>query len=271
VRGTSSVIVAARPESVSATCNGVGIEVSPPSSSWLGRPRTPYRVPPNQVRPRTCGVETTEQPTGVIIDPSVLFTEEALGWLRDPELSPWLVVSESLYRLVQAEDLEPVFDAYDVQASPELIGQIYEALEPIRRFSYEEPPVLPGDTGEVLDRIISSDDPLAGVIADEWVFLTTQSFGVILEKARTTLRRFVKAGAHVYEATAEEMEKCLDVVRDKLPPPVLNAMKTIGRSKAVKWVLIGGNVVGMVLHVVALPARIAGAVRQGIVIVAGDP
>jgi hypothetical protein len=213
---------------------------------------------------------TTETQSGVIVDPSVLFTEEALEWLHDPEVAPWLVVSASLYGLIRDGELGPVFEAYDVRPDPDLIGQIYQALEPVRKFSYQEPRELPGETGSVLDTILSSDDPLRELTADEWVFLTTQSFAV-LAKTRATLGKLIAAGAHVYEATTAEAQRCLKAVRDKLPAPVLNAMKAVGRNKPIKWLVYGGNVLGLVLPHVALPAKVAGHVVAGVVLVAGDP
>jgi hypothetical protein len=57
-------------------------------------------------------MQGTESRHRVILDPSFLFTEEALGWMEDVELAGYLAVSESLLRRLEAFTTPEEFAPY---------------------------------------------------------------------------------------------------------------------------------------------------------------
>lgn len=215
-----------------------------------------------------------QTPTRVIIDPSALFEPETLEWLADEELRPWLAVSASLYELLGDEGGER-FLPYGVDPDPEQTRRVRDALEPILKFSHLDAEEELGEEGRaVRDRLLSSDEPLPEVLADEWVFVTNQSIAVLLDRAKTTLDAFRRAGAEVYEVTRDQMESGLEAIRDRIPPRMLTVMKAIPkwpRSQRVKFLVFGAGIAGLLISPLGLPLNVAQAVQQGIGLIAGDP
>src|SRR5207247_9807038 len=84
-------------------------------------------------------------------------------------------------------------------------------------FSGDRDDILEG-ARQIRDNLLAQPEPLAEVLADEWVFIATQSLGGFGRKAKKVFDRFRKAGGHVHEVADEEMTKGLDAVRDRLQP-----------------------------------------------------
>jgi hypothetical protein len=215
-----------------------------------------------------------EIPSRVILDPSVLFNEETLGWLENAELRPFLVVSEALWRRLEepaaSEELLRYAEGY-----PRRIVAAREALtsNEIPRFSLEQvlgSEELPDGAREICEALLQSDEELADVLADEWAFLTSQSLAIIADRARNSLKAFVRAGAEVIEVGREEMEGALDAVREKIPPGMLEVMK-YADNDVVKLVVVGGRVAALFVPPLQLPMEIVSATRAGVAVIAGDP
>jgi hypothetical protein len=222
-------------------------------------------------------ISTPIAPTRVILDPSVLFTDEALEWLRNPELQPFLAVSYSLLQRLDAGEFGDAFAPY-AEPSEELAGAVRGAIaeNSIATYSYERAlndPAWPDEARGIVGRLLEENPRFGDVLADEWAFVSSQSIAVIWGKIRDTLEAFAKAGAEVYEQTREEMGQVLDAVRDHIPEPVLNGLKTTSRyaKKVPNWLLLGGAIAGAAVAVLAWPMVAVEASRVGIIVIAGDP
>jgi hypothetical protein len=117
------------------------------------------------------------------------------------------------------------------------------------------------------------------VLADEWVFITTQSIGLF--RALTSgvvhaFNAFRRVGGEVRELSNENMKRGLEAVRGRLPRKLLGAMKTVGKwepsGETTKVLVLGGGIALFFLpHVVGVGAAIATSVKEGVAIIAGDP
>ena len=215
-----------------------------------------------------------EAPSKVILDPSVLFNEETLGWLEDAELRPVLVVSEALWRRLEEPEGSEELLRY-AEGDPERIVAAREALaiNGIARFSFEQvlgSEELPAGAREICETLLQSEEELADVLADEWAFLTSQSLAIVAERARNSLKAFARAGATVVDVGRVEMEGALDAVRDKLPPRLLEVMKYADKD-IVKLVVVGGGVAALFVPPLHLPMVVANGIRAGVAVIAGDP
>ncbi|HET9676029.1 MAG TPA: hypothetical protein VFP21_00830 [Solirubrobacterales bacterium] len=209
----------------------------------------------------------------IILDPTVLFTEEALTWL-DSELLPFLAVSEALYQRLQEPEPDPVLLEY-AEGDSGLVARVREELarSEITRFSLEEvigSEALPEGARAICEALLQSDEPLGDVLADEWAFLTSQSLAIIARRVRDSLVAFAKHGAQVIEVSRKDTEDALNAVQDKIPPGVLRIMKHAD-DRFVKFVVWGGGAVSLIVPPLHLPMAIANAARAGVAIVAGDP
>jgi len=210
----------------------------------------------------------------VILDPSVLFTDEAMGWLDDPDLRPHLAVSRTLWEHLGDPDIGELLMFWGVERSRSQIGRVRDALELIERFSSEDEPLDEGPRA-IREAILSIDGPavVMEVIADEWTFLVSRSLAVLGQRARATLHAMVRAGAQVYEVARETMESVLDAVQDHLPPGMRNLIKGIGtfpHNRLAKLVVFGGEFAAVAITGVGFPFVITGF-HQGIAVLAGDP
>lgn len=208
----------------------------------------------------------------VILDPSVLFTDAAVGWLEDASLRPHLAVSLAVRQLLTDPsrfDLLAQFEGFDVADRSQ---QLLNLLEGVEIFSWEGVNV-PSASAAIRDELLKSGDPLSNVFADEWVFLVSQSWGVFSPVARA-LQAIGDAGARVYEVTEAQMQAALEAIREQLPPPVLHGMKAAARlTDRVPgfWIAAGGTAAGALVPALGLPVAVLGLVLAGEAVIAGDP
>jgi len=215
----------------------------------------------------------TETPTRVIIDPSVLFTDETLIWLSDARLRPSLFVSEALWQRLENPEGGEQFLPYGARPNPDQIRRIRQAFAE-NRFSYRDAAELPEGARDICEKLLSSDEPLADVLADEWAFLTSQSVAILAERTQASLDAFRRAGGHVYTVSDREMKRGLLAIRRRLPPRFLRVMKRIvnfPKRKLPKLLVAGGEFALALLPHVAVPLGAAELIRQGLAVVAGDP
>jgi hypothetical protein len=215
-----------------------------------------------------------ELPSRIILDPSALFTEEALGWLEDQELRPYLVVSKALWRHLE----EPasggiLLDYADGDAT--LIERVRAGLlrNDIERFSLEQvlgAEELPVGARAVCEDLLAGDEPLADVFADEWAFLASQSLGVVMRRMRDTFEVFRQHGGDVFEIGRDAVEAVFESAQERIPSALLGVMKHAD-DRFVKFVLFGGTAAGFFVPGLHVPVAVAQAARQGTAIIAGDP
>jgi hypothetical protein len=214
----------------------------------------------------------TQDPARVILDPSFLFTEEALDWLGDPEIRASLVISNSLMDLLSDPGHANLWIEFESYPAAEGLPQLIEALGPVARFSFRDTE-LPNEALAIRDRLLN-EGPLGEVFADEWVFLTTQSIGVVAATSARTLGAFARAGGQIFELTEDAVNVALSAVRRRLPSWLRTGMKRIGRfpHRVVPKILIfGGSIAAVIVPAVGLPLNVVGLVQQGAAIIAGDP
>jgi hypothetical protein len=104
----------------------------------------------------------------------------------------------------------------------------------VATFSHESAPEIPEGAAHIRDRLLAGSEPAAEVLADEWVFITSQSIAIAVavrkaakKAAKTTtsaaketvtsLEAFGRAGAKVYRLKKTQMERALQAVRDRIP------------------------------------------------------
>jgi hypothetical protein len=215
-----------------------------------------------------------EAKSRVILDPSVLFLEETLGWLEDPEFRPFLVISEALWRRLEDPSSSPQLLEY-AEGDVERIVAAREALasNEIARFSLavvSRSPEFTDGARAICGELLNSGEELADVLADEWAFLVSQSLAIVAEKMRHSLGAFRRAGATVIEIGREEMEATLEKVQNRLPPRLLTVMK-LADNGVVKLVVAGGGIAAFFVPPLHLPMGVANAARLGVAVIAGDP
>ncbi|MGH2974766.1 MAG: hypothetical protein ACRDLL_07860 [Solirubrobacterales bacterium] len=184
--------------------------------------------------------------------------------------------SEALYHLLEDPAAAgPVLlpfgvDPGDIQRVRATLAQLE-----VRRFSYRDVEELPEGAQAVRERLLASGDPLSETMADEWVFVTTQSLAILLDRTKHSFERFVRGGAERYELTRDQMERGLRAARDRIPPPLSTVMKTYAnfpRGRFPKFVVAGGAVaLAILVPVAGVPFALEGAVRAGVCVVVGDP
>jgi len=213
-----------------------------------------------------------------MLDPSVIFADEGLEWIADPDLRPFLVLSRAFYALLEDRDAQALLAPFGEPAAP----RIEQAADAIRRgelrlYSYEQSlgrTDLPAANRNTLEALLTNEqEPLASVFADEWAFLTTESI-ISLKDLKQTVQAWARAGADWYGATRAEMEKAFDAAREKIPEPVRNKMKRIEEvagSAPVRFFAFGGGIAGMIVPVIGIPAGTALAVIELNGFIAGDP
>lgn len=240
----------------------------------VAAPETPAqtKIDPRFVPTEMAGAET---PARIIIDPSFLFTDEALTWLDDPDVGPSLVISESLWQRLENPDRGEQFLPYGVHPNADQIRRIRNAFEASEmRFSYREVEQLPQGARGIRDALLSSNEPLADVLADEWVFLTSQSLAVIAEKTKASLDAFRRAGGQVHVVSRAQMQRGLRAVRRRIPSPLLKVMKRVGRfpwSRGTNFIVAGAGVALLMLPHVGLALTVGESIIAGVAVIAGDP
>jgi len=210
----------------------------------------------------------------VILDPSVLFTDDGLGWLEDAELRPYLSVSTAVMTALDSTDRWYDFSRWGVEVDEARFARVRAALDGITLFSFADVEDLPGETIAIRDALLQSDEPLAEALADEWIFVNTQSWAILAHRVRHTLYAFVSAGVRVYEVAREDMERALEAFRDALPPKLLEIAKDIGnfpRTQFPKLLIAGAEQALMLIPYVGVPLVVAGWVQLGVAVIAGDP
>ncbi len=214
----------------------------------------------------------------VILDTSVVFSDEALDWIADPELRPWLAISQALMRRLEEEAVNSEAFLPYAQPDPERIVRVRQALlaSDVVVFSLEqamEEGTLTGEAREICERLAGGDEPLGDVLADEWAFVTTQSLAAIRERGMRALKAFVRAGGTVIDVADDAMRGALEAVRERIPDPVLNAMKRVGPAadRVPTWLVAGGEIAGQLVPPLGLGLLVAENIERGIAVIAGDP
>jgi hypothetical protein len=213
----------------------------------------------------------------VLLDPSILFTDEALTWIADPEIRPSLVVSSALWERLTDPAIGELLAPFRVSPDPDRVGRLRDALAEIDKFSYQDVEMPSEEARAVRDALLAGDEPLPEVLADEWVFLASQSIAIVSVDARTTLDAFRRAGGQVFDVSNRVMRRGLRRIRKSLPPWLLKSTKAFGRfrlrprSDVGKLLVFGGQVALILLPHVGLALTIGQTIQTGTALIVGDP
>jgi len=214
-----------------------------------------------------------EAPSRIILDPSFLFTDEAIPWLDDPVARPSLVVSATLSGALDRLELEPFIEPFGIDVETIDIQFLRSLVASIDTFGYSDAD-LPSDLAWNFLNGLSSDAPTMSLVADEFAFLASQSLGVFLDEHGFTLTRMEEIGITLHRVSRENMLEGLAKIRRRLPPRLLSVTKRISnfpRGLGTKFVVAGGAVGLALIAPVGLPLAIAGAVKAGTAFIVGDP
>ncbi len=211
----------------------------------------------------------------VMLDASFVFTDEALEWLRDTSLQPYLAVSRALVAAVDNDpDIIEHLRPWRVAPTAQRLAEFRNAVGNILIYDYREEQNSPPQARQFADRLMSVGEPLGEMLADEWIFLTSHSIAILARRAGKTIAAFRRAGIQVFLRARREVERGLDAIHDRIPEPVLNVMKTVGtwpRTRGAKIVLLGAELAAEFALGLGLAVTIVDAVRQGLGVIGGDP
>jgi hypothetical protein len=220
--------------------------------------------------------DVVDQPRAqVILDPSALFTEEALEWLGDGELRRDLIISAGLAERLAGPNAARELSEFLVHLSnqEEMVERVRTAIVGIGTFSRTFAPDIPPEAARIATTLIANNRRLGDILADEWIYLVTQSWGIFgsIGMAITRLR---DAGARVIEIAEERWRATLEALRARIPSPILGGAKRVVNipGPATRFVVAcGGIALGLLVPLLADVLHIADAALAGLTIVAGDP
>jgi hypothetical protein len=188
------------------------------------------------------------QPPRLMADPSLLLSEAGQQILEDRTID--LAVSQTFLDWLsdgREVDTEPFRADDDSGIDPTFfVDRVRELVltNDVPGFSHETATAegLLDDSGRlVLERILEREDQLAGIDADQWAFLNSNSW--LGSQARRAFRVFEEAGAAVLEAGREiGVELLREVIPMEDRPAGVDA-ELILRG-VVKWLAVGGATIG---------------------------
>jgi hypothetical protein len=216
----------------------------------------------------------------LIIDPSVVFTDGRVDWLQRNVGQPFrgdLVVSSALATLLSDGKAVQLLGRAGISVGAAEVEQARGALEGINRFSWRDVKDLgpAPDAARIRDALLETRgrDAFADVWADEWIFSTTQSWGIRAGVARS-VNAFRAAGGRVHEIADAQVTQFQDLVKQLLPASVFAAIKGAAkfpRDKNAHYVWVGGEVALGLVPGLAIPVAVVAGLRLGGAIITGDP
>jgi hypothetical protein len=208
---------------------------------------------------------TRPEDNRLMVDPSFLFSEDAVMWLEDPAVLRGIVVPATF-----AEWLGDTRRTIDLAAfvSPEdrdqywgRLDQLAEVLSDVAVFRDADRP-LSTEALEVLSALRQADDTAARILAEEWTFLESNSWAV--SKLRYPLDAFRDAGAVIVEYGRKFRDDLIEHVisHDDVPAVLTPAFLA---KVAAKWVIVGGTHVGADALAGGLAGPLPGMAAEGAV------
>lgn len=177
-------------------------------------------------------------------DPSLMLSAAGIEWLeQDANARAALVVPRTFDDWFYGRtDL-----AATLMATPEDASQfeshkprLEELMRGVPAFSHDEVTLAPAHE-EIRAMLLLDPDPLAGLYADEWAFLQSQS--TLLSKLRKPIEAFRDAGAVIVEVGRKTGVRLVERVIPKESLPETFTRGVLARAAA-KWIVLGGATVG---------------------------
>jgi hypothetical protein len=175
----------------------------------------------------------------LMLEASFLLSEEGVLWLRREGAATIesVVVSKALFRQVTRR--EAVSLAWFGEPSEEGLAILAETLGRAQLFSHEEVEVIDEKVRAVRDNLLAAhEEPIADVLADEWVFLQTQSW--LGAKSRRAFDAFDAAGAKVREVPRALARRIIARTLKKKHLPEHIPLKMLIQA-GMKWIAVGGS------------------------------
>jgi len=174
-----------------------------------------------------------------MIDPSLALTDDGIALFEDEATARELAVSLAFYDALGDESRWVELGAFGVEVDADRIGRLREliASDLVEKFSYrEELESLTNESRVILSALLEDGEGLGDAAADQWVFLVSRSW--LLDKAGRFLERVGRAGARVWELTADQMRRLAEFL-GSAAQTVASGLKTPGR--VIKLVVEAGG------------------------------
>jgi hypothetical protein len=184
-------------------------------------------------------------PGVLMVDPSLLFSEEGLRWLQeDPTAQDGIIVPATFMEWLEGTrslDRSSLLAPEDLVAFDQHRQRLLMDLRAVPRFSHLRGVTLSPEAEEIRWALVRSEDPADALHADEWVFLQSHSF--LVTKLRRPLDAFRNAGSVIVEFGRKTRDQLIrGVIPDAHVPAVLTPQ--LMARVAVKWIVVGGAAVG---------------------------
>ena len=223
----------------------------PPEPSDKPRMKSKAKMAPKlrahhqRARERQAAMEGSAQDSArLMVDPSFLFSEDAISWLADDQGARDGIVIPATF----AEWLNGDWRNNDVAlfVAPEDQGEYWARLDRLKGllagvavFGHENVG-LSAQAEEVRVALLERGDTAARIFADEWTFLESNSWAI--SKLHHPLDAFRDGGAVVVQFGRKLRDRAIDGVAPQGPAPRVLTKKLVAKASA-KWVFVGGATV----------------------------
>lgn len=178
------------------------------------------------------------------VDPSILLADAGLVWLEeDKEAHAEIVVSANFVNSLREDRPRhsSVFLAHEeVHLLVENRERLLRVLEDVQVFDFSTDPTAFEDN-PVLDRLLAIGDLESRMLADEWAYLQSRSWGI--NRFRPVLQAFSRAGAAVVEYGRRARDEAIQAAIPQQSIPARLRPAFLARVGA-KWLLLGGATAG---------------------------
>jgi hypothetical protein len=187
---------------------------------------------------------------GFMIDVSMLLTESGLAWIEESEGVRSSALVSAAFDEALRESPDELLLRFSDPEQREFVSYAREVLpsrlEPIEKFSHRSIRLLPRRPEAVRKRLLRVGGLEGEVLADEFVYLVSQSW--LVAKTRKILDELRRAGVKVREYAGDRGERLVHemiatvIPEEKIPEEL--TPEVIGRA-GIKWVVVGGVTVGL--------------------------
>jgi hypothetical protein len=214
----------------------------------------------------TAGADVSDLVVGVsrghrfMLEASFILSEEGMAWLTRAGAQYVEAVSVSRALVSEIQRGEPGTLAWFGEVGADELGTLTEILGRARLFSQEEGVEVANERArQVRSALFAEHDPTtAEILADEWIFLQTQSW--IGAKSRKAFDAFVAAGARMRELPRPLGRRLVARTLKKTDLPE-HIPPTLLLQAGMKWIAAGGSAA---LSLVTPPVGIALGVAAGV-------